>query len=547
MADKPDQRPDDMTPDPDTSELPFYLWPLHVRLVADGECWRWRSPDGRNLSTWARAMLTASPSAPDSANDGLRERRLDAHDEHLSRPKGPSPRMDSPHTSTSTRWRAVAGALAAAVVVGSLATLLIRNAANHGAGATGNATSSIPPTPGLTVTPNPSQSASLQPGDLPVVAPSNPQIVYRVVKKAPQRSTDGGKTYSALSMPNTDITPIGDVWIAVSPLDPARVFLTVSGLKNGQGCLPPAASNGPQASHGGTLFSGYTDCSEQFYSANSGQSWAQLHLPGGDVMGSTDSFRIVERPVQSPAYVLQAQGTRLYASAGFAAQGGSILASYGARLLTSVDGGATWSLIDQPINGAGLFTCDFAASPMGSTVYAAVTNQSCGNEGMPAMSLWRSDNAGQSWSKVSNLPSPVEGGMAVSNSGALYIFEPAGQAQSHSASISMTPQYALVSLNKSVSFTGAPSAGLPKDATLVGPFGVLSDGSVIYWARTGGDQTTGEAGLYMWKAGAASWELVTSSLTGAPSAVFVTPLAGGGDTLTFTDMAGDITTVKVSR
>ena len=459
--------------------------------------------------------------------------------------------MDSPNNSKNNsapgRWRVFAGAAAATVVVGLLAALLAHNATQRGTGATATSTS-IPSTPGPIGTPGSSQPANFQPGEFPVVAPSDPQIVYRVVKNVPQRSTDGGKTYRALPRPTTDITPIDDVWVTVSPLDPTRVFLTISGQKDGQGCLPPTPPNGSLASRGAspfigvTLLSGYTDCSEQFYSANSGQTWTQLRLPGGIVMGGTNLFRMAQGPFQSSAYVFQAQGTRLYAGAGFASQGGSILASYGARLLASDDGGATWKLLDQPIISAGQIACDFAASPTGSTLFAAVTNQSCGNEGMPAMSLWRSDNGGQSWSQVSALPSPVEGGMAVAASGALYIFEPAAQAQSHSVSITMTSQYALVSLNKGVSFSSAPSAGTPTGATLVGPFGVLSDSSVIYQVQAGATQ----GGLYAWKAGAASWTKLVAAPSGTFGAVIVTRGPNEGDTLTITDSTGAIVIVPVS-
>ena len=59
MADTPDQRPDDTNADPDRSELPSDLWPLHERLIADGERWRRRAPDGRDLPAWARATLLA--------------------------------------------------------------------------------------------------------------------------------------------------------------------------------------------------------------------------------------------------------------------------------------------------------------------------------------------------------------------------------------------------------------------------------------------------------------------------------------------------------
>ena len=387
------------------------------------------------------------------------------------------------------------------------------------------------------------QGVPLQAGTIPLIAPSNPQIVYRLAKNVPQRSTDGGKTYSALSLPKSDISPLDNTWIAVSPLDASHVFLTLSGSRSGKSCF--VGQSGGQASHGGTLFSGATDCSDQFYSADSGQTWTRLRLPGGDVIGGTNYFRVVQGPFQAPAYVFQAQGSRLYAGAGFSTQDGAILASLGARLLTSVDGGATWTLADQALSSRGLWVCDFAAAPVGSTVYAATADQSCGNEGLPAMSLWRSDDAGHTWQKASNLPSPAEGGMLVSPTGTLHIYEPSASPISHSMILVQTAQYALASVTHGASFVSAPSAGIPgkaADALLVGPVAMLSDGSALYAVTTKSD-----AGLYAWKLGESSWTRLAALPNGTLGSVLAVPQASGGDTLYITDANGGITVATTTR
>jgi hypothetical protein len=456
--------------------------------------------------------------------------------------------MDSTQRNARARWRGIAGALAAVIVVGALAALLVRNASQRGTGANPNATSTstIPGTPAPNATPTaPGAPGSFpQPGQLPVVAPSDPQIVFRAVNNAPQRSTDGGKTYQALPIPHSDLAPIDDAWITVSPLDASRVFLTLLGLKNGNGCentSPPpfSAFNSGDGPVVAAALSGFADCAEQFFSANSGQAWSRMNLPGGNVLGATTLFRLAQGPYEATAYVFQTQGTRLYAGAGFSAQGGAILQSYGARLMTSDDGGATWSLIDQSISNHGLIVCDFAAAPDGATIYAAVTNQSCANEGMPAMWLYRSDNGGQTWVKASTLPSPAEGGMVVAPSGALYIFEPAAQSASHTYSLTQTAHYALVSLNQGVSFTSAPTVGIDPKATLTGPVAVLSDGSAVFVAPDG---------IYAWKTGANAWKKISQLPRGGSwASLFVTPAPGGGDTLTMTDTSGAITTVHVQE
>ncbi|HEX9037685.1 MAG TPA: sialidase family protein [Ktedonobacterales bacterium] len=554
MADSPEQRPDDTTADSDLGNLPSDLSALDERLTADGERWRRRAPDGQGLPAWARANLAValveSQSPASGASDG-------AHDARRSDVGGPHPSINIPENQARTRWRGIAGGLAAVVLVGLFAALLIHNGVSRGGKASATATPAPPPTPTACPSPAPEApllpngcpaatpilGASLQAGTIPLVAPSDPQIVYKIANNVPQRSTDGGKTYGAISVPKSDITALDNIWIAVSPLNASHVFLTLSGSRNGQMCVVVQSSG--QAYHGGTLASGGTDCSDQFYSANGGQTWARLRLPGGNVLGGTNFFRVVQGAFQAPAYVFQAQGSRLYAGAGFSTQDGAILASLGARLMTSGDGGATWTLADQPIASAGLYVCDFAVAPTGSTVYAAVTNQSCGNEGLPAMTLWRSDNAGQAWKKVSTLPSPAEGGLVVAPSGALYIFEPAASPISHSMIVSQTAQYALVSVNGGATFSHAPSAGIPGDptkASLVGPVAMLSDGSALYAVQTGAG-----SGLYAWKLGDTSWAQVAGAPANGLGAVVAVPAGSGGDTLYITDTSGDLKVVSVGR
>jgi hypothetical protein len=554
MADTPDQRPDDTTLDLDRSELPPDLLPLHERLVADGARWRRRAPDGRDLPAWARVTLVAAPSTAESANGGLRERRLDAHDEHLSRPKGPHSLMDSSNTSTRARWRAFAGAAAATIVVGLLAALLAHNAALRGAGGSASAPST-PPTP----TPCPSQPPEtpllpngcpaatpgqqpvfLQPGDLPVVAPGDPQTVYRVANFAVQRSTDGGKTFTATTQPKTGLSRVDYTGIAVSPLDVNTVFFSAGGLKNDQGC-PPPQSYGALAltQHGGILASGFIPCSAQLMSRDGGQTWRKLSLPTGGVLGGTAGFRSMRMTEGAQQYTIQAQEQRLYSAIAFANMGGSLVDSLGARLVASDDGGVTWKLIDDALVRTGHVVCDFAASPSGKTVYATTSPGGCAAETFPTISLWRSDDGGLSWQGLGHLPTLEETGMVVSHQGWLYIYTPDVTVQGHGASETATPASAIVSQDGGAHFTHAPTANLPPKDGLLGPFATLSDGSVIYQLQTA-DPAGSSGALYSWKPGASAWTKLSDTTAGV-AAVIVAQLPAGGDRVTVIGNDGAVT------
>lgn len=556
MADTPEQRPDDTPLDPDRAELPADLWPLHERLNADGLRWRRRIPDGRDLPAWARATLLIAAPATEPATDTLRERRLDAHDEHPYRPKGPRSLMDASNNSARARWRGFAGAAAAVVVVGLLAALLVHNGAQRGPAA--SATSTPPPTP----TPCPSQPPEtpllpngcpaatpgqqpvfLQPGQLPVIAPSNPSIVYRIVNNVPQRSTDGGKSFTTTTQPKSGLSEVDYTGLAVSPLDASTVFFSAGGLKNGQGC-PPPQSYGATALHGGVLASGFIPCSAQLISRDGGQSWHTLSLPIDGALGGVAGFRAMMSGANgAQQYTIQAQGQRLYSAAAFSNQGGSLVDSPGARLVASDDGGATWSLIDDALVRSGV-VCDFAASPTGTTIYATTSPGSCASETFPPITLWRSDDGGQSWrGPIRNLPTLAETGMVVSRQGWLYTYTPVVVVQGHGASSTSTPASAIVSQDGGLHFTSAPIANLPAKDGLSGPFATLSDGSVIFGLQSA-DPVGANDALYSWKPGASAWTKLSGAIQGGVVAVLVAPAAAGGDTLTI--VTGDGVVISLS-
>ena len=452
-----------------------------------------------------------------------------------------------------TRLRGFAGMAAAVVVVGLIALLLTHGVGTRGgvgASGTASANATIPPTPGPTQTPGaPLNTQFLQPDQLPVVAPSDPTIVYKIANGALLRSANSGVSFASMALPKTDLSQIDSTSIAVSPLDATHIFVTMGGQKNGQGCLPPTNPYPAIATHGGVMASGYVPCAEQFFSVDSGHTWSQPHLPTSGVLGSLNgNFRSVTGVYGAQSYTFQAQGRRLYAAMAFDDMSGSLVDSPGVRVVASDDGGASWSFVDTNLAASNRYICDFAAAPTGATLYAITGDQQCGGMSYPNLSLWSSVNGGQSWTRVRSLPTLGDEGMVVNGQGALYLYLPEITVQGRGASQTDGPAYALVSIDGGATLTAAPSAGLPASPTLIGPYTTLADGSVVYAASPAPVPQSGLNDLYSWRPGATSWTNLGANVPAGIGAVMATPTSSGAaqQTLIVIDNDGNIFTVKAS-
>lgn len=549
-----DLRPDD-TDFSEYSALPPDLAALHDRLIGDGARWRRRAPDGVDLANWARTTLAREANAREAnarrprrwfaGGSALREWLL----EHSESERIPSPGSKGPRDDmTLTRIRGYIGVAAAVLIVGLFAALLTHNAATRGGAGSTTDTPPTPTGPIGTATPAPQNSQFQQPGQLPVVAQSDPAIVYKIASNTLLRSGDGGKAYTAESLPKTDLDAVDDYSLAVSPLNANALFITASGRKSNQDCMPtqpyPAT-----AMHGGIDASGYVPCSEQYMSVDGGHTWTRPTLPMSGVLGGVNTMRAMQLGAYGvQSYVFQAQGQRLYSALGFSNQGGSLVDSQGVRLVVSDDGGATWRLIDTRLASATQFVCDYAAAPLSQTVYAVTEGSSCGNESYPSMTLWSSADGGQSWTHVRALPTNAESGFFVGAHGELYSFMPQVTVSGHAASTTESFADAVVSLDGGKTFISPPTAGLPAKATLTGPMGTLADGSVVYSASINGATGQGPSALYTWKKGANVWTKISPSAMAGIAAVTVTPPATGAtqQTISIIDDDGNVSTAQVA-
>lgn len=373
--------------------------------------------------------------------------------------------------------------------------------------------------PGMTPTPVTQNMATYDYRPL-VVAPSNPQIVYNVVQHGAQlaRSSDGGATFHPIATPPTSLT--GAIFtIMVSPLDANHIFAAAyTSACQGQG--------DPQRGAQELAFtSSASSCTQDFFSADGGQTWSALALPFTGVIGTIDGLLRAGSLSYGEHAVFYAQGSRLFAAAGAASVEGFILYTPGVHLVMSSDGGASWQLAD---NGLSASICDFAAAPSGATVYA-ITSPGCGhvNASAPsARTLWRSDDAGGAWTQVGTLPTSYDVGILLAPSGALYI----------NAS-QLGRLKTLVSLDGGRSFTQSPTTGLPSAGTLTGPIGVLSDGSVVMESITGA--YTAPSALYAWRSGQSSWRRIGPQYNTMIVWAVIVP-HGGVDTLIVTDVQNTI-------
>lgn len=386
-------------------------------------------------------------------------------------------------------------------------------------------------------------TARFDANDPPAMAPSNPNVVYETMAQGMQehqpasiRATrDGGKTWRTLALP-FPADHIGYAGISVSPINPQVIFLSL--IDTVPADCPANRLESPGQGYG-------SFCRLEYTSVNGGASWSVSNLPLADgvspglLIGSMNSGQA--SPMLSNS--VSAQGQRLLS--GFLCTGFSCT-----RLVTSSDGGVTWTFTDQMMRAGGAKNiCDYTTSAANATVYATTSAGECGYG--VQNTLWVSHDAGATWTKVGQLATVNERGMVMAQNTAtgaslLYMGLPRTTAMSKDKMgdpypvISQSPSDVIVSEDGGQTWQHAPTQGIPVgDAVYfqIGPLGTLHDGSVLMdvihpTSANGADAENFEgSAIYAWKPGDTSWRYITS-VTGEIDGLVVNP-APSGETDTF--------------
>lgn len=550
----------------DLRGLPDAAQALYSALTRDGAEWQARSaPTLERINARLEARVTQMQAAgdtgeataeADAAPVSLTTRRLsltpsDEHPALLRRDLAPR----QPHWARRLgATLATIAVIAAFVGVFSLVALQRRGAGSPtsvpygtngttGTSATAGAVDSPPGSwqglSGLT------SSASFSANDLPAIAPSDPQVVYETAAYGLQqgkpaifrRTDDGGKTWQTLATP-VQADHIGSAGIGVSPLNPQVAFLAIFDT-SASDC--PANRTQSMGEGAGVL------CRLQYVTTNGGASWAAPSLPlangvkAGVLAASATSGGAGAMQTMS----IRAQGQRLYAA--FLCVDFSC-----SRLVTSVDDGATWQFADLPLLAQGAANlCEYIPTPSGSTVYAVTTPTDCGWRAQSPRTLWRSDNAGASWVKVSLLSTPNTAGLLTTQDATLgtrllYLDEPATASMATdkmggSFPITTTsPGDVKVSVDGGATWQSAPTAGVASGQVAnngVGLLATLRDGSVVIETISSAgkpadmlDNFSGSS-LYTWKPGESAWRLLATVPAEADNLVVVPAGGATGDTI----------------
>ncbi len=270
-------------------------------------------------------------------------------------------------------------------------------------------------------------------------------------------------------------------------------------------------------------------CRLEYSSFDGGAHWSLTDLPLA--AGSTPGLLMASLsdggsgPIQSDT--LRAQWQRLF--------GGFLCIDFSCnRLVTSNDGGRTWSFADRPLLAGGAANiCDYTASASSADLYAVTTPTTCDFRQQVALTLWHSVDAGATWVKVCQLATPNERGMALAHdhtTGAtlLYMAVPVTASNTKDKmgnSIPVVSQAASdvkVSTDGGATWQSAPTKGIPSNHAAyfsVGLLGPLSDGSIVIdvispnsadpYGGAFSDNFQG-SDLYAWKPGDSGWRQIGS-------------------------------------
>ena len=363
---------------------------------------------------------------------------------------------------------------------------------------------------------------------LPVIAPSDPQVVYeaRFDPNGPssvtlQRSENDGASWHSLPVP-TGITQVYAATFFVSPLNAQVVFVgfeTVCSTALGNTIAPLIGNSG-----GGNV------CSAEYFSTDGGTHWNSMHWP---VHGTHSSSPVLGYFAMSNP--LQAQGNRLYALLGFGTGDDGLL-------VTSTDGGATWQFADQPLAAQNYCVADYALTPAGTTVFAVANHCSYPGDsahlnglmtplsGGANTQLWRSDDAGAHWASVGAFTGGTNIYLSLNQSGQPVLYDDGFVAYEfmfrppHTPGGNTPPATATrVSVDGGTTWLNAP--GVDGQFSNSGVLGTLSDGSIIE-----AFPKNHQSQLFSWKAGDAAWHQLSGDFQGIAQSLLVIP-SGGHDTL----------------
>ena len=215
------------------------------------------------------------------------------------------------------------------------------------------------------------------------VAPSNPDIIYVASGEGLQRpdlsvgngiykSTDAGKTWTHLGLRDGEQIPA----MVIDPADPNRLFAAVLGH--------PFGANEQRGI---------------FRSVDGGKTWERVLYKDENTGGSD----IEMDPTNSDV---------LYAGMWEAREGpwedGNSYSGTGGGLFKSTDGGSTWKQLTNglPKNLVQINVSVAASDP--KRIYAAVaTNEPGDYASAKGLGFYRSDDAGESWVKITDDPRPA--------------------------------------------------------------------------------------------------------------------------------------------
>lgn len=508
---------------------------MERQVLADSAAWERRVPAPDAFNARLRRHLTEEymrEQEPAPLSSWLAETTSEQESVPL-----PSPKLRPP-----SRTRTLLAVAAAVVVVGLLAAVFASlTQGRTGQSPAASATATDTAAAGATSAPVHMLAARpalrTQPG-VPVVAPSDPNVIYEYADNGPgvvlRRSDDGGATWRDLSYP-TGGRSVDAIAVAVSPLDAHNVFLRLdlgNPTNNPSVCLQSA-----EVQHGGILASGGGNCRYEFYSRDGGQTWIQFHLPvAGSLFASGVTFTY-------DASVFQAQGSRLYGRIWYG--GTDFTPATSVRIGVTTDGGKSWRMADGPLAITEPHICAFAATPQGSTLFALAAGD-CLAQATTPYRLWRSDDAGAHWRDVGSFPRKlVQAGFSES----LIAANLGGQSSQPVLYATGLPYSAGIyaSNDGGTTWHAAPVAGLPRGAEADLAAGQpLSDGSLVvaFTGRTNapapatptepaagsatatptppptptpfggaGGGVGGTVAVYVWRADANSWSQLTPATT----------------------------------